>query len=216
MPTQHGESAVIRLLPRDRGVLSIDKLGCSAVRRDDAEAAACAAPWHDRRDRTDRKRQDHHAGHAAVDPQRADAENSHHRGSGRIRDRRHQSIASETRDRTDIRGRSARLRASGSGRHHGGRGARRRNRAYRNPCGADRPSGSDHAAHRDRRRRGAAADRSRRRGLPAALDAARGDRPAPGPPALRPLQDAAAPDAGRSRGRSAPRRARPEGRRDGL
>ena len=27
--TQHGESAVIRLLPRDRGVLSIDKLGCS-------------------------------------------------------------------------------------------------------------------------------------------------------------------------------------------
>ena len=29
MPTHHGESAVIRLLPRDRGVLSIDKLGCS-------------------------------------------------------------------------------------------------------------------------------------------------------------------------------------------
>jgi general secretion pathway protein E len=29
MPTQHGESAVIRLLPRDRGLLSIDKLGCS-------------------------------------------------------------------------------------------------------------------------------------------------------------------------------------------
>jgi general secretion pathway protein E len=29
MPTQYGESAVIRLLPRERGVLSIDKLGCS-------------------------------------------------------------------------------------------------------------------------------------------------------------------------------------------
>jgi general secretion pathway protein E len=27
MPTQHGESAVIRLLPRDRGLLAIDKLG---------------------------------------------------------------------------------------------------------------------------------------------------------------------------------------------
>ena len=27
MPTQHGESAVIRLLPRDRGLLSVDKLG---------------------------------------------------------------------------------------------------------------------------------------------------------------------------------------------
>lgn len=31
MPTQHGESAVIRLLPRDRGILSIDKLGFSGA-----------------------------------------------------------------------------------------------------------------------------------------------------------------------------------------
>ncbi|MGJ5180165.1 GspE/PulE family protein [Bradyrhizobium oligotrophicum] len=30
MPTQHGESAVIRLLPRDRGLLSIEKLGFAA------------------------------------------------------------------------------------------------------------------------------------------------------------------------------------------
>src|SRR5260370_664043 len=30
MPTQHGESAVIRLLPRDRGLLEIAKLGLSA------------------------------------------------------------------------------------------------------------------------------------------------------------------------------------------
>jgi general secretion pathway protein E len=30
MPTQHGESAVIRLLPRDRGLLEIGKLGLSA------------------------------------------------------------------------------------------------------------------------------------------------------------------------------------------
>jgi general secretion pathway protein E len=29
MPTQHGESAVIRLLPRDRGLLAVDKLGFS-------------------------------------------------------------------------------------------------------------------------------------------------------------------------------------------
>ncbi|WP_291710649.1 GspE/PulE family protein [Bradyrhizobium sp.] len=33
MPTQHGESAVIRLLPKDRGLLAIDKLGFAA--RDD-------------------------------------------------------------------------------------------------------------------------------------------------------------------------------------
>src|SRR5208282_1061608 len=30
MPTQHGESAVIRLLPRDRGLLEIPKLGLLA------------------------------------------------------------------------------------------------------------------------------------------------------------------------------------------
>ena len=35
MPTQHGESAVIRLLPRDRGLLVIDKLGLSTS--DDAK-----------------------------------------------------------------------------------------------------------------------------------------------------------------------------------
>ncbi|MDC7787286.1 GspE/PulE family protein [Rhodoplanes sp. TEM] len=33
MPTQHGESAVIRLLPRDRGLLSIDRLGLLAADR---------------------------------------------------------------------------------------------------------------------------------------------------------------------------------------
>src|SRR6202043_2471657 len=30
MPTQHGESAVIRILPRDRGLLVVEKLGFSA------------------------------------------------------------------------------------------------------------------------------------------------------------------------------------------
>jgi general secretion pathway protein E len=33
MPTQHGEAAVIRLLPRDRGLLVIDKLGLGATDR---------------------------------------------------------------------------------------------------------------------------------------------------------------------------------------
>jgi general secretion pathway protein E len=37
MPTQHGESAVIRLLPKDRALLTIDKLGLSGI--DDAKLA---------------------------------------------------------------------------------------------------------------------------------------------------------------------------------
>ena len=49
-----------------------------------------AAARHDRRHRPDRQRQDHDARHHAVDPQRVDAQDPHHRGSGRIRDPRRQ------------------------------------------------------------------------------------------------------------------------------
>ena len=59
----------------------------------------------------------------------------------------------------------------------------------------------------------AAPARSRHRGLPAAIDAARGDRAAAGAAALRPLQGAAALTAGRSCRRSALRGARLHGRR---
>ena len=97
MPTQHGESAVIRLLPRDRGLLEIGKLGLLRARRGDAAQAADAAARHDRRHRPDRQRQDHDARHHAVDPQRDDAQDPHHRGSGRIRDPRRQPEPGEAR-----------------------------------------------------------------------------------------------------------------------
>ena len=38
MPTQAGESAVIRLLPRDRGLLEMSKLGLVGARRNDHDA----------------------------------------------------------------------------------------------------------------------------------------------------------------------------------
>jgi general secretion pathway protein E len=44
MPTQHGESAVIRLLPKDRGLLTIDKLGLSGA--DNAKLAGLLALPH--------------------------------------------------------------------------------------------------------------------------------------------------------------------------
>src|SRR3984893_7484962 len=44
MPTQHGESAVIRLLPNDRGMLAIDRLGLS--RGDDAALRRLLAQPH--------------------------------------------------------------------------------------------------------------------------------------------------------------------------
>ena len=44
MPTQHGESAVIRLLPKDRGLLEIGKLGLS--RADEAKLVRLLALPH--------------------------------------------------------------------------------------------------------------------------------------------------------------------------
>ena len=56
MPTQFGESAVIRLLPKDRGVLELAKLGLTNRRREKAQAAAWASAWHHRHHRPHRKR----------------------------------------------------------------------------------------------------------------------------------------------------------------
>jgi len=75
MPMQHGESAVIRLLPKDRGLLVVEKLGFS--RSDEIKLR-------DRRYRTDRKRQNHDACDNSVDPQRTGPENPHRRGPGGI------------------------------------------------------------------------------------------------------------------------------------
>ena len=152
MPMQHGESAVIRILPKDRGLLVVEKLGFSARRRSQAAAAAEAAARHDRRHRPDRQRQDHDAGNRAVDPERARPQDPDHRRPGRIRNPRRQPGAGQAGDRADLCRRAALLRAPGSRRDHGRRSPRHRNRACRGPCGADRASGADHAAYRNRRR----------------------------------------------------------------
>ncbi len=73
------------------------------------------------------------------------------------------------------------------------------------------PSRADHAAYRVGGGGDPAPARSWRRGLPAEVDAARGDRPAPRARALRSLQGEDAPDRRGYRRRSAPQRARPQG-----
>ena len=78
MPTQHGEAAVIRLLPTDRGTLAVEKLGLSAADEATLQATAAASPRHDRRHRADGKRQDDHACHHACGTQPADPQDSYH------------------------------------------------------------------------------------------------------------------------------------------
>src|SRR5205085_1859570 len=79
-----------------------------------------------------------------------DSQNPHHRGSGRIRDPRRQPEPGEALNRAYLLQRVARFRAPGPRRHHGRRGARCRDRQYRDPRGAHWPLGAHHAAHRER------------------------------------------------------------------
>ena len=80
--------------------------------------------------------------------------------------------------------RAARDPAPGSGRGHGRRDPRPRDRRHRRPGGADRPSRPLDRPHQRRDRRDHAAARHEGRALPDRLDGARGDRPAAGAAAL--------------------------------
>jgi len=121
MPTQHGESVVIRLLPRDRGLLDLGKIGL--LGRDEATLRRLLALPHGLIliTRPDRKRKDHDACDHAVDPERADAKDPDDRRSGRIRNSGRQPVAGQAGDRPDLRHRDARVRSSGSRCDHGRR-----------------------------------------------------------------------------------------------
>src|SRR5205823_3540328 len=79
------------------------------------------------------QRQDHDARHHAVDPQRADPKDPHHRGSRRIRNPGDQPVAGQTLDRAHLCLRNALLCPPGPRCDHGRRNPRRRDRAYRDP-----------------------------------------------------------------------------------
>ena len=188
MPTQHGESAVIRLLPKDRGLLDIAKLGLS--RRDESRLSRLLKLPHGMIVVTGPTG----SGKTTTLATMLTILNETTRKILTIEDPVEYEIHGVNQsqvkpdDRPHLRGRHALVPAPRSRRDHGGRGARCRNRAYRDPRRADRTSRADHAAHRDRRGRGAAPARSRGRELPAAVDPARRDRAAAGAHPVRPLQ----------------------------
>ena len=111
MPTQHGETAVIRLLPRDRGLLDIAKLGfapTTSVRSGRLldlphGMIVITGPTGSGKTTT--------LATMLSRAQHAVAQNTDHRGSGRIRDRRHQSVSGQARDRPHLRFGFARLRS---------------------------------------------------------------------------------------------------------
>ena len=188
MPTQHGETAVIRLLPRDRGLLDIAKLGLRA---------------HDER-KVRRLIELPHGMIVITGPTGSGktttlatmlsalntpfAQDTDHRGPGRIRDRRHQPVSGQTGDRPHLCFGIARLRSARPGRNHGRRDPRRRDGEHCYPRGVDRASRFDDVAHGNRDRGGAAPSRSRRRGILVEIDAAGRHRAAAGPHPVRSVQ----------------------------
>jgi MSHA biogenesis protein MshE len=106
MPTQYGESVVMRLL---------NQVGMNLAPRCDRHARAwwsASAPSSSAQrpgagDRADRFRQDHHAVQRAGRAELGREEADHGRGPGRIPPARHQPGAGERQDRTEFRARAA-------------------------------------------------------------------------------------------------------------
>ena len=111
IPTQHGESAVLRLLAKNRGLLEISKLGMESADEAKIKRLAGVAAWHGHHHRSHRQRQNHHSGDDARHPQRHIAQDPDRRRSGGIRDRGHQPGADQAGDRAHVCNRASRLSA---------------------------------------------------------------------------------------------------------
>jgi MSHA biogenesis protein MshE len=127
MPTQYGESVVLRLLPHKGGLLDLDRLGMPApVLANVGQGARFhhAGARHAAGDRTHRLGQDDHAVRGAGADELAGIQDHHGRGPGRIPSARHHPGPGQRKDRTGIFHGAALHPATGSRHRPGGRDAR--------------------------------------------------------------------------------------------
>ena len=103
MPTQYGESVVMRLLNQSGGLLALDKLGMPPDMLERFREVIQRPQRHGAGHRPDRQRQDHHAVCRAGRAQHRRAQDHHRRGPGGIPPARHQPGAGERKDRPDFR-----------------------------------------------------------------------------------------------------------------
>ena len=164
----------------------------SAVGRRDGEAAAAAASAerHHARDRSDRLGEKHHAVRLSDDALPPRNQDSHRRGSGRIRLRAVLPVRGQRADRQYVCGVPARLPSARSGSHHGRRDPRRGDGRDGLPRRADRAPAAQHAAHQYRRGRGDAPARSQDRSEHALVIPDRGHRTTAGARSLHLVQGA--------------------------
>ena len=188
MPTQYGESVVMRLLSQSTGLLRLDRLGMPtamlakrSAMRCRASAAWCSSPG---RPAAARRRRSTPRWPSSTPP----TEDHHGRGPGRVPPARHQPGAGERQDRARLRARAALGAAPGPGHRAGRRDARPGHRRDRPARRDDRPPGALDAAHQRRREHAAAPDRHGRAALHGGDVAAARAGPAPGARGLRRVQ----------------------------
>ncbi len=120
LPTQFGESVVLRVLDRSAVNLEIEIARVSQVPLRLRHRSHPAAQRHFHRHRPDRLRQDHHALFLPAPRQHHRFQAAHRRGPGRIRHRRHHAGGDQRSGRHDLQQGAALLPAPGPGHHHGG------------------------------------------------------------------------------------------------
>ena len=138
LPTQFGESVVLRVLDRSTVNLNIEALGMPDYIYNYILRTHREAERHFHRHRPDRLGQDDHALRLPEQDQHHRLEGADRGGPGGIRHRGHHPGADERRHRPDVRARAARLPAPGSRPHHGRRNARPGDGADRHPGVAHR------------------------------------------------------------------------------
>ncbi len=118
IPTNHGESMVMRLLDKSSLVARTAGARFPERRPGNLRAFVALTGWHPPRHRPDRLRQDEHALRVSECHEQTRPKDHHGRRAGRVSDERHQSGAGERRHRHDLSGGASFHPAPGAEHHH--------------------------------------------------------------------------------------------------
>ena len=118
VPTNHGESMVMRVLDKSSLLLGLPELGFFSDDQETFERLLTLARRHSARHRPDRFRKDEHALRLSQLHQQTRSQDHHRRGAGRVSDERDQPGAGKCGDRDDLSRRAALHPAPGAEYHH--------------------------------------------------------------------------------------------------
>ena len=170
LPTQFGESVVLRVLDRTTVNLDLEMLGHARLHPRLHSRNHPAAEWNFHCHRPDWFGKNDDALFLFAQDQHDRFQTAHRGGAGRVRSRRDRASAGERSDRSHVRPCPACISAAGPRPHHGRGNARSRDGADRHSGLAYRPSRFHHPAHKRCAGRDHAFDRHGRRAVSDFLD----------------------------------------------